>query len=368
MASVPNGLVLRKVFVDFCSGDKWHAALIQLCVGIAIASCHSRSAPAEPTIEFTKLPQAGEGSPFKLDAIEGRVSGAQSGQRIVLFARAGVWWVQPLADEPFTSIQGSSWSGKTHPGNAYAALLVNPGYKPPPTTKTLPEAGGNILAIAVAENAVLQRPAVKTLHFSGYEWEIRQTASEPGGARNLYDPASATVDQRGYLHLRITKKGGEWNSAEVILTRSLGYGSYSFVVHDVSRLEPAVVLNISIWDNTGPSREMDIETSRWGELNTKNAQYVIQPYDVPANVVRFVAPPGVLTYSFLWEPGRASFSTVRGSQARPGSVSVAEHVFTSGIPSPGQEAAHINFYVFNNKNNPLTHESEVIVENFEYLP
>jgi hypothetical protein len=176
------------------------------------------------------------------------------------------------------------------------------------------------------------------------------------------------VDKKGYLHLRIAKKGNEWTSTEVILTRSLGYGSYSFVVHDVSHLEPAAAFTISLWDNTGPSREMDIETSRWGELNSKNAQYVIQPYDVPANVVRFAAPGGKLTYSFLWEPGRASFNTVRGLPSRAGSDSVAEHVFTSGIPSPGQEATHINFYVFDNKKHPLKRESEVIVENFEYLP
>ena len=333
-----------------------------------IGGCHSSRPPVPQAIEFTKLPEAGEGSPFKLDAIEGRVSGAQAGQRIVLFARAGLWWVQPFADRPFTEIRGSSWRGTTHPGNAYAALLVNPGYKPSPTTKTLPEVGGNVLAVAVADSAALARPAVKTLHFSGYEWEIRQTASEPGGARNLYDPANAMVDKKGYLHLRIAKKGNEWTSAEAILTRSLGYGSYSFVVQDVSQLEPAAVLSISIWDNTGPSREMDIETSRWGEPNSKNAQYVIQPYYVPANVVRFMAPRGILTYSFLWEPGRASFHTVRGLPLKAGSDSVAEHVFTSGIPSPGQESTHINLYVFDNKKNPLKHESEVIVENFEYLP
>jgi len=354
--------------VAFCFARKLHASFIQASFWIMMGGCHSPRAHVEPAIEFTKLPPVGEGSPFKVDAIEGRVSGARSDQRVVLFARAGLWWVQPFADRPYTQIQGSNWKGTTHPGNAYAALLVKPDYKPPPTTKTLPEAGGNVLAVAIAESAILAQPVVKTLHFSGYEWEIRQTASEPGGARNLYDPSNAAVDKKGHLHLRIAKKGGEWSSAEVHLTRSLGYGSYSFVVQDVSQLEPAAVLNISIWDNTGPSREMDIETSRWGELNSKNAQYVIQPYYIPANVVRFLAPRGVLTYSFLWEPGRASFSTVRGSSSRTGSLSVAQHAFTSGIPSPGQESTHINFYVFDNKKNPLKREAEVIIENFEYLP
>src|SRR2546429_9923114 len=64
-------------------------------------------------------------------------------------------------------------------------------------------------------------------------------------------------------------------------------------------------LNISSWDDSGPYREMDIETSRWGEPTGKNAQYVVQPYYIPANIVRFTAPKGALVYSFVWGPGRS---------------------------------------------------------------
>ena len=145
------------------------------------------------------------------------------------------------------------------------------------------------------------------------------------------------------------------------LTRSLGYGSYKFIVRDVSHLEPAVVFAMFTWDDSAP-REMDIEISRWGESGDKNAQFVIQPYLVPANTIRFNAPPGTLTYSMDWQPGRAAF------RAKLGKRVVAEHVFTSGIPTPGNERIHMNLYVYGNKRNPLQRESEVIVEKFEYLP
>ena len=157
-------------------------------------------------------------------------------------------------------------------------------------------------------------------------------------------------------------------SAEVGLSRSLGYGSYRFVVRDVSQLEPAAVFSIFTWDESGPPREVDIEISRWGETTSKNAQYVIQPYYVPANVIRFMVPAGILTHSLSWEPGRMSFKTVRGSASGTRSSVIAEHAFTSGIPLPGSESIHMNLYVYDNKNNPLKHESEVIIEKFEYLP
>jgi hypothetical protein len=355
------------------------AAVFFFGVCLLIGSCGSSHASVQPSIEFTKLPPAGEGSPQKLDAIEGRVTGARRGQKIVLFARSGVWWVQPLADQPFTPIQSdSTWKSATHPGSAYAALLVDSSYHPPSTMDALPNKGGPVWAVATVESQLV-RPEPKTLQFSGYEWRLRQAVGNAGGSTNYYDPANAWTDKNGFLHLRISrvpdrpdqpKHPGEperWTSAEVSLTRSLGYGSYRFVVRDVSHLEPAVALSMSTWDDSGPPREMNIEVSRWGEPTSKNAQYVIQPYYVPANTVRFEAPSGTLTYRLRWEPGRALFKTLRGSSSGE-SGAVSEHLFTSGIPSPGNETIQINLYVFGNKRNPLQHPAEVIIEKFEYLP
>jgi hypothetical protein len=331
--------------------------------------CRRTQPPAPPSIEFTRLPPAGEGSAEILNLIEGRVKGARPGQRIVLFARSGVWWVQPFGDSPFTALQSNfTWKASTHPGLSYAALLVDPEYRPPSTLNALPSVNGPVRAIRVADGPMLEQQARKTLHFSGYEWDVRQDQATVAGARNYFSQANAWVDGRGFLHLRIFKKKEQWTSAGVDLPRSLGYGSYRFVVSDVSQLEPAAVLNISAADSSGPNREMDIEISRWGELAGKNGQYVIQPYYIPANVVRFLAPSGATSYSFDWEPGRVSFRTVRGPATGGSADVVATHIFTSGVPSAGSEALHLSLYVFDSKRNPLQNEVEVIIEKFEYLP
>jgi len=312
------------------------------------------------------VPPSGEGSPDKLESIEGRVSGAQPGERIVLFARSGIWWAQPFANQPFTTIRpDSKWQNLTHPGTAYAALLVDSRFNPMPTVATLPTRGGAVLAVAIAEGAK-RRSVAKILTFSGYQWEIRKTASNRAGTINTFDESNAWTDQAGLLHLRISGNKGHWTSGEVKLSRSLGYGSYRFVVRDVSELEPAAVLSFFTWDDSGP-REMDIEISRWGQSENKNAQYVVQPYFVAANTKRFEAPGGTLTYWMVWEPGQASFRTGRGSSSKMGN-DVAEHVFTSGIPSPGNERIHMNLYVYDNNRNPMRHESEVVIEKFEFRP
>jgi hypothetical protein len=337
-----------------------------------LSGCGTARPNAAPSVKFNRLPRSDDGGTDSRAIIEGRVEGAHAGQQIVIFAKSGtgLWWVQPFADQPFTDIRSDQqWQNFTHLGTEYAALLVEPEYHPPQTTERLPEKGGPVIAVATAKGEPSRLMVSRTLHFGGYEWEIRGVPSNRGGATNNYDPGNAWTDTDGRLHLRIARGLGEWTCAEVTLTRSLGYGSYSFDVRDVSAMEPAAVLGLFTWDDamTDPNhRELDTEISRWGDPGAKNAQYVVQPYYIPANVVRFSAPPGRLTYSFRWEPGRASFKTVR--RADQSGETVAEHLFTSGVPLPGGEAVHLNLYPFVNDKNPMQHEVEVVIEKFEYLP
>jgi len=105
-----------------------------------------------PSIEFTNIPLAQEGGTQRLYPIEGRVYGARPGQFIVLYARSGAWYIQPYADQQFTTIQpDSTWRNTTHLGTEYAALLVGSDYLPQPITDVLPKQGGAIVAVAVTE-------------------------------------------------------------------------------------------------------------------------------------------------------------------------------------------------------------------------
>src|ERR1700689_3519797 len=83
--------------------------LISALVGVLcllLIGCQSSHAHSPPSLEFSRVPPAGEGDPGAFETIEGRVRGAGPDQRIVLFARSGVWWVQPLITQPFTPIRG----------------------------------------------------------------------------------------------------------------------------------------------------------------------------------------------------------------------------------------------------------------------
>ena len=332
-----------------------------------MSACTKAPTGGQPSITLTEVPPAGEGGSQRLAPIAGRVSGARQGHRVVLFAKSGIWWVQPLVAKPFTDIaRDGTWKSTTHLGLEYAALLVEPGYQPPPMMESLPASGGPVVAIASTKGSgSYTPPPPKRLTFSGYEWEVRQTPSDRGGP-NDYDARNAWVDGRGMLHLLLTERDGRWTSAEVKLTRSLGYGTYSFVVRDASHLDPAAALGFLTWDELGPEqnhRELDVEVSRWGNADNKDVQYVVQPHYVAANVYRFNQPAGQLTHSFRWEPDRALFQTVR-----PDGTVVARREFTSGVPVSGSESVRMNLLYYRGSARPLSGNVEVVIEKFEYLP
>jgi hypothetical protein len=350
------------------------AATLVLLLVTLLGGCRTQKSAHGPVIEFTRIPPAAQGGRERTDVISGRVVGAAPGQRIVVYARSGPWWVQPWPDKPFLPIQPDhTWSTPTHLGFEYAALLVDPGYEPPPTMDVPPTAGGSVAMVERVKGVgAIQLAPTKPLKFSGYDWNVRMIAGDRGGLNNFYDADNAWTDASGALHLRMKKRADRWACAEVELSRSLGYGTYIITVRDTTHLEPAAVLSMNTFDDWGGEqhfRELDVEMGRWGDATNKNnAQFGVQPFYIPGNLAPFTVPAGTLTHSLHWEDGRASFKSVRGSSAHAGAPVVSEHVFTSGVPTPGEEKFQFLFYVVASDKNPLQHENEVVVEKFQYLP
>jgi hypothetical protein len=352
------------------SGQAFVASSI---VCLLVAACGSPPSTVDPSIEFTTIPPADAGGPAKLAPVGGRVTGARQGQRVVVFARSGgIWWVQPFRSRPFTAIEdGATWKNSIHVGTEYAALLVDADYRPPATTGSLPERGGGIVAVArVAGTGTFVPPARKTLAFSGYEWEVRQQPNDRYGM-NDYDARNVWVDKEGHLHLLLNQRDGRWTSAEIWMTRSLGYGTYSIDLRDTSQLDPAVALSMYTWDPLGADqnfRELTVDVSRWGDPDSMNGQYVVQPESVAANVFRFAVPAGRVTHSFRWEPGRVSFRTVRLGGASRSDHLVAERLFTVRVPTAGAENPHIVLLYDRGSPKPPSKDVEVVVEKFAFLP
>jgi hypothetical protein len=184
------------------------------------------------------------------------------------------------------------------------------------------------------------------------------------------------VDSRGRLRLRISRRDGLWQCAELVSTQSFGHGTYRFYLdRRVDDLDPNVVLGLFTWNDVDPSysyREIDIEFARWGWADDPtNAQYVVQPYDLPGNLVRFTQPPALRksTHSFFWLPSSIYFRSLIGHYVAPpdpGYV-ISELTQTSAsIPPAGGENVRMNLWLFNGT--PPRRSAKVVVSRFEFVP
>jgi hypothetical protein len=78
--------------------------LVTLC--LLLSGCHQgTNQEVEAKISFTQVPKWNPGDQNQQDVIEGTVSGARQGQRLVIYSKSGgLWWLQPLLTFPFTAI------------------------------------------------------------------------------------------------------------------------------------------------------------------------------------------------------------------------------------------------------------------------
>jgi len=350
------------------------AILVSAILLLSLSACHKATElTSDPRISFTQVPQWDTGDLNLRDVIEGNVSGARPGQHIVIYSKTGsLWWLQPLLSSPLTPILPDGvWRNEAHLGTDYAALLVDSTYHPLAVLADLPERGHGIIAVANSRGP--EKSSSFFVNFSGFQWRVRWKPSDRGGTVNTYDPNNVFVDKAGALHLQIINRNNQWTCSEVNLTRSLGYGTYSFTVEDTSHLEPAAVFAMFTWDfssDQGNHREFDINISRWADPQNQNAEYVIQPAFVPLNMSRFTAPAGKLKHTIIWKAGRVTMITSR-VLANGDTAVVSKHVFTPEVPTPGSESVRLTFYVYSDPNRKLpgVHDrAEVVVDGFEFMP
>jgi hypothetical protein len=205
----------------------------------------------------------------------------------------------------------------------------------------------------------------KLLTFAGYNWIVKTSTSPIGPGPNIFDAYGPFVDSSGALHLQIVKTKRAWESSEVILNRSLGYGTYRWTVEGpVATLDPNVVFALFTYDatKTPPSNgEIDFEASRFARAKDHtNAQYVVQPYEKRGNLLRISLPKSnVTTYVMMWRPGRVTFSADSLPQWTNDS---------SSVPTSSTEQVHMSLWLFRGQRPSNQKPVSVKVTGFQFTP
>jgi hypothetical protein len=289
---------------------------------------------------------------------------------VVIYVLTNQWYVQPLIAAPFTDIAADgTWTNFTHPWNSIVVLLVDPAsYSPAPTEIANPALDPRVLAWAQYP------PAPTRLDFSGRTWGIKTSGDpfDPGPNFWSSDPSVVHVATDG-LHLKIVNIAGKWQSAEVFLLNSLGYGTYTAQVSSrLDQLDHNTVAS-PLFIYGGPGQELDNEYSGPDGLipEPNNAQFVAQPYTVPGNIVRYIQPSTAqFTTRMEWRADHVTFRSWTGWSADPADADIIHQWTYAGqnIPSPGQERVHINLWLLNGAAPVSGIGDELVVNAFTYLP
>jgi hypothetical protein len=318
--------------------------------------------------------------------VEGKVWNAPaSSYNVVVYVFApcaGQWYPKPTYANPDTPIdpQGKwrcliTTGGCDDDATEVFAGLAPKSYKQP--DGPLPSLPRSLFDHCVSWMTWTREPgrSFRTLRFpwnNWYAWEVKSgTGVGPGPNDFSASNWSVWVDGDWKLHLAIVNRGG-WKCAEVINRSALGYGTYRWTVANrVDDLAPCAVLGLFTWDDGAPPvyGELDIEFSRWCDPgDVSNAQYVVQPWDLPNHRLRWTMPPRApSTHLIRWSAGKAVFESHEGETPKgtlirkwipPGDVS---------IPVPAQANPRANLWLYEG-NAPGTGGKHVILSNFTHTP
>jgi uncharacterized protein (TIGR03437 family) len=223
---------------------------------------------------------------------------------------------------------------------------------------------------AIGSATIPRLPQYNNLSFGGLNWSVKTAPLQVYPGPQFYVQPNAFVDNAG-LHLRLTQCSGSWCGAEVYSNQAIGYGTYTFTVSSpLNNLDPNVTLGLFTWDAMAGDqnfREWDIEFGRWGNPSaTANAQYVVQPYNGPNNISRFLmSPAGVSTHTVTWLPNDVQFASTSGGAL----ISEWNYPGTSlTVPTTGDAHLHMNFYIAAGGAPKTPVNQEIIISNFQYTP
>jgi hypothetical protein len=219
----------------------------------------------------------------------------------------------------------------------------------------------------------------KRLRFSGYDFVIKE-ARGMGPGPNDWAASQVSVDPKGRLHLRLSKKNGRWFAGEVSSVSRFGFGTYEMeFTGDIGSQDKNVVFGFFNYPGTelGPKyeTEIDIEFARWGRSAWKPLNFTVWPPDGKVENAHktFSFKKGVRKslHRFVWEREQIVFySAELNDEGRP--IRAISWTFRpknferkiGTLPMP----LHFNLWGFQGKSPSDDRPVEVIIDRFSYAP
>ena len=243
-----------------------------------------------------------------------------------------------------------------------------------------------LLAIAAAISAgnaasVGNAATADPSHWKGHTWKITN-GGMAGVAKG--NPANIFVDQNGYLHLRIIKRGESYTASEMFSTEKMGFGTYQWQIEGaLLNMDKSTVLGLFSYGpeagiGANAENEIDIEFSQWNNTcDGCNADFTFWPTTgnqslgpKEDNFKIDLAGATLTTARFEWSSTRIVGTIMSGLQPLGTTANVLQTLtfappdYTARIPQVPLPLG-MNFWCFKV---PPASDQEVIIRDFQYVP
>lgn len=234
--------------------------------------------------------------------------------------------------------------------------------------------GGNA---ASARNPAPNDPS----NWKGHTWKLTN-GGMAGVAKG--NPANIFVDEHGYLHLRIIKRGGTYTSSEMFSADKMGFGTYQWQIEGaLLNMDKSTVLGLFSYGpqagiGANAENEIDIEFSQWNNTcDGCNADFTFWPttgnQSLGPKEDNFKIDLGgatLTTARFEWSSTKIVGTIMSGLQPLGTTANVLQTLtfappdYTARIPQVPLPLG-MNLWCF--KVLPAS-DQEVIIRDFQYVP
>ncbi len=218
-----------------------------------------------------------------------------------------------------------------------------------------------------------------TIKFSGYEWEVK-SGEKLGPGPNSWKPSNVSVDDKGCLHLKISKVDGVWSCGEVAMTKRLGFGTYQFqIAGRIDQFDKNIVLGIFNYPTPDVGSdgmdEIDIEFAHWGIPDAPIGNYTIWPakkeVKQTSHVFKFNLKDELTTQRFIWKSKSILCQSLRGhrddDKEEFGRWLFEPKETNDRIPQQPLPVL-LNLWLFEGHPPSDGKEVEIVIKNFKFTP
>jgi hypothetical protein len=216
---------------------------------------------------------------------------------------------------------------------------------------------------------------MRIIEFAGRKWGVKSAINERvGPGPNYFSDAGVQVDDKGWLHLTISKDGDKWFCTEVISQERLGYGQYLFYVDGTAK-PLDFYSTLGLFSYGGDQNEIDVEVANfgWRDCSREANKYLYYTIHLDREHQIGCTPLNLegnkTSHKFVWSAAGVKFESYQGHyRCLPlGTTPILSKTYSGmKLPAPGNPL-HLNFYLKGGNPPKNGENAEVVIRDVIFI-